>query len=295
MGTSYSGPANAVAIGSPAVSVTGTPSAGQVPVATDTTDATWQTPASATVSSVFGRTGAVTAASGDYTASQVTGAVSSVTAADASVTVGGTATAPTLATGRFDQIATLHPAVANVNLNSHKVTSLANGTAASDAAAFGQIPVPANGYGIVGNTGLTPTPAVALTSLKSFITATVSLPQNTPENLTSLTLAAGVWVLFGVALINDGNATPTSLDLWIGTSSASTAGALGAASGSLAIAAGSVDEITLNTPPIIVSPVASTTYYLNAECNGATAATVEHVSQLNSIANVTGLVAIRLA
>lgn len=56
------------------VAVTGTPSSGQVPTATGSTAATWQTPSSAPVSSVYSRTGAVTASSGDYTAAQVTNA-----------------------------------------------------------------------------------------------------------------------------------------------------------------------------------------------------------------------------
>lgn len=53
------------------IAVTGTPSTGQVPTATSSSAATWQAPA---VASVFGRTGAVVAASADYTAAQVTNA-----------------------------------------------------------------------------------------------------------------------------------------------------------------------------------------------------------------------------
>ena len=60
--------------------------------------------AAAPVTSVFGRSGAVVVVSGDYTLNQI-----------------GAATA-------------------DYSLNSRKITSLANGTAASDAAAFGQIP-----------------------------------------------------------------------------------------------------------------------------------------------------------
>jgi hypothetical protein len=68
------------------------------------------------------------------------GTVTSVTAADTSITIAGTATAPTVATGTLDVIAADHPAAANWSNNSHKITSLANGTAAQDAAAFGQTP-----------------------------------------------------------------------------------------------------------------------------------------------------------
>ena len=67
------------------------------------------------------------------------GGVTSVTAADTSIVVGGTASAPTVRTGTLDVIAADHAPAADWSNNSHKITSLANGSAASDAAAFGQI------------------------------------------------------------------------------------------------------------------------------------------------------------
>jgi hypothetical protein len=69
------------------------------------------------------------------------GGVSSVTAADTSIVVGGTGSAPTVATGALHTIATNHPPTAAWSNNSQKITNLANGTASTDAAAFGQIPV----------------------------------------------------------------------------------------------------------------------------------------------------------
>jgi hypothetical protein len=68
------------------------------------------------------------------------GTVTSVTATDTSIVVAGTAVAPTIATGTLDAIAAAHPAAANWSNNSKKITGLANGSAAADAAAFGQIP-----------------------------------------------------------------------------------------------------------------------------------------------------------
>jgi hypothetical protein len=67
--------------------------------------------------------------------------VTSLTAADTSIVVAGTAGAPTVATNTLDVIAADHPAAANWSNNSHKITSLLNGSGAQDAAAFGQIPV----------------------------------------------------------------------------------------------------------------------------------------------------------
>ena len=68
------------------------------------------------------------------------GTVQSVTAADTSIVIAGTATDPTVKTGTLDVIAADHPPAADWSNNSHKITGLANGVAASDAAAFGQIP-----------------------------------------------------------------------------------------------------------------------------------------------------------
>lgn len=67
------------------------------------------------------------------------GGISTLTAADTSVVVAGTATAKTVRTNTLDVIAAQHAAASDWSNNSHKITGLANGTAASDAAAFGQI------------------------------------------------------------------------------------------------------------------------------------------------------------
>lgn len=65
--------------------------------------------------------------------------VASVAATDGSIVIAGTAADPTVATGALNAIATAHPPVAAVALNAQKITGLANGAAASDAAAFGQL------------------------------------------------------------------------------------------------------------------------------------------------------------
>lgn len=72
---------------------------------------------------------------GDYSA----GTVKAIAAADTSVVIAGTTTSPTIATGTLDVIAADHPPAAAVAMNAQKVTGLANGTAGTDAAAFGQI------------------------------------------------------------------------------------------------------------------------------------------------------------
>lgn len=67
------------------------------------------------------------------------GGVASVAAGDASIVIGGTATAPTVETGTLDRIAALHPAAAAVGFGGQKATGLANGSAGTDAVAYGQL------------------------------------------------------------------------------------------------------------------------------------------------------------
>ncbi len=68
------------------------------------------------------------------------GSVVTVTAADTSIVMSGTGSNPKVATATLDVIATNHPPAANWSNNSKKITSIANGSSAQDAAAFGQLP-----------------------------------------------------------------------------------------------------------------------------------------------------------
>ncbi len=106
--------------------------------------------------------------------------VTSVAATDGSIVVGGSASAVQLATGTVDVIATNHPPAANWSNNAKKITGLANGSAATDAAAFGQIPAAYSGSGALGPIGDTTHVPVVTTDAQGRVTA-----------LTSVSIAAG--------------------------------------------------------------------------------------------------------
>lgn len=112
------------------------------------------------------------------------GTVTSVTATDTSIVVSGTAAAPTIATGTLDVIATQHPPAAAWSNNSVKITSLANGSSAQDAAAFGQI-FPKSGGTLTGSLA----PAVsALSQVAGSVAVNAAL-----GNVFTLTLTASGW------------------------------------------------------------------------------------------------------
>jgi hypothetical protein len=183
-----------------------------------------------------------------------------------------------------------------IAMGANKITGLANGSASTDAAAFGQIPVPANGYGIGGNTGLTPTPAVALATGESYIAGTVTLTTgNTIYNVTSVALAAGTWLITGRLSIQNANTSfNINVDAWLGANSASASGAYAGATattGQNAVASGDMAELVVTKIVTLASPAS---VYLNAVASQS-GAVVQFQSIIAGVANASGITAVRIS
>lgn len=154
---------NATAVGG--ITVTGTPSSGQVLTATSSTAADWQASGSAPVSSVFGRTGAVVAATNDYSFSQISGT--------AALSQGGT--------GATSQAAALTAIAGSATLAS-LVSDLNNATTRSATATL--LPGEETIF-----TGSTASQTLTLPSSSTAISSSVNTVTNTAS--VSVTVAAG--------------------------------------------------------------------------------------------------------
>ena len=185
---SYPNPTVAKLNGITAPSIAPTTS-GQVLTSTSTSATAWQTPATAPVTTVFGRSGAVVATNGDYTAAQV-GALPS--------------------TDDLSAIATANATAGNISMNSHKITGLTNGSNPQDAVAFVQLPAAATPLPLnQGGTGLSAASDAALLSgLGAVPVAGATFTGYVAPAVVSLTFASSITI--NAALGNDFRLTLTA-------------------------------------------------------------------------------------
>ncbi len=150
------------------------------------------------------------------------------------------------------------------NANSHKITNLTNGSAAQDAAAFGQIPVITAGQIVGTNTNNNATAG----NVGEYVDSTTSLAAGgtsaTDTNLTSISLTAGDWDVSALIFLSEsGSGTGAVVSFFamsISTTSA-TQGTLG--DNAVRITrTGSSDEMFLTQPRVRISIASTTTVYL---------------------------------
>jgi hypothetical protein len=174
--------------------------------------------------------------------------------------------------------------------------TIPDGVGAHTAAAVGQIPVAADGYGITGNTGLTPTPVVGLSVVAGSLSADVSLAQNTLTTIiTTGALAAGTWLVTVGFPVETGAANESvDVETVVGTATATFSGQSASSVGyTQAVGAGVLLYVALNF--LCVVTVAGTLVIQCEMAGGATAATVKNTSQTQGYANAAGYTAVRIA
>ena len=146
--------------------------------------------------------------------------------------------------------------------------------------------------------GTTPTwgtpPAGALTYAESYITANVSVAAATMVAVTSLSLAAGTWLVTARAFGYDGTSTPGVLALNISPNSASSTGAYAGANVGVGTGAGGVENSSLTIIKVVVL-TATTTIYLNAFATNASTVIAVDGNVTPNTPNMSGISAIQIA
>lgn len=133
---------------------------------------------------------------------------------------------------------------------------------------------------------------VSGTFVESYITGTVALGATTIVNITSVTLAAGTWLVTGRAYMHLTTATLGHGDLWLGPTTASVTSAYAATTFSMGDIAGGTEEQSVSLTKVITLTT-STVVFLEAYCTEAS--TAENNSLEKTIGNCSGITAVRIS
>lgn len=130
-----------------------------------------------------------------------------------------------------------------------------------------------------------------LISVSSYIGSTVAVGATTFTNITSVSLSPGTWLIYGSVMSHLTTATLGHQDVFLGPTTASKTGAYVAASNSIGDIAGGVEECSLDVITVQTFTT-QTTVFLETYSSEAT--TVEPTSTEQTIANCSGILAVKI-
>jgi|SRR5665213_961464 len=185
-----------------------------------------------------------------------------------------------------------------LNMGSNKITNLANGTAASDAAAFGQITaanagaLPLTGGTLSGNLSFTTTSTQGVVgtttndnanagnvgeAIRSFgqVSAASFPASGVWFNVTSISLTAGDWDVSGIVVFEAGPSASTSATgaaLSFNSGNTTTDQVLGDNMGQGGATVANTSNVTLSIPTYRYSLATTTTVFIKAQLNYSTKA-----------------------
>ena len=143
------------------------------------------------------------------------------------------------------------------------------------------------------NHGLPAAPSSALTYVESYITASQNIT-TTPSNITSISLAAGTWLISGRASLSSPPASTNYIDLFIGPTSASSVGAYADCTMVFGNVTGGNGYPTLMLTKVVVLSV-TTTVYLEMQGSVAVTGGIGFSGANFSASNITGITAVKIA
>ena len=162
----------------------------------------------------------------------------------------------------------------------------------ADSYALSLIPAPANGYGITGNTGLSPTPAVNLTTVSGNLASDVSMAVTaTTKIMDTGTLAAGTWLVRFGGYMDVSNTSTVEIEMAVDTGAATFSGQQ-----STELQTSSSDATIPYSIECVVSVTSAATIKLQGHNNSGSVVPVAKAatSATASYSNATGYTALRI-